>query len=444
MQDKYVSVTQLTKYIKFKIDTDENLGQVFLRGEISNFKAHTRGHYYFTLKDENARINAVMFASSVAKCPFVPKDGMKVLVTGKVSVYEANGGYQIYVNTLEQDGIGNLYIAFEQLKEKLGKEGLFDPSRKKKIPIFPNTIGIITAPTGAAIRDILSTIKRRWPLAKTILFPSLVQGAQAAPSIVEQIKIAETYPIDVLIVGRGGGSIEDMWCFNDETVARQLASCCIPTISAVGHEIDFTIADFVCDLRAPTPTGAAEMAVPDRKDVMRLLKQMELRLHKSMSQIIKRKKDTLKEIEGRYILKNPMSIYLPFDERLDHDIERLALVMKHLIDTSHAKIDKVTSSYLFQNPNMLYQTKKDSLDYQVKLFQKEASMYLERWENRYQTALAKLDTLNPLSTIKRGYTITRMNDHVVTKRENIKEKDTLTIEFQDGKVKTSVEEIVWD
>ena len=218
MDDKYITITQLTRYIKYKIDQDVNLNEVFIKGEISNFKAHTRGHYYFTLKDEGSRINAIMFASQTKKLKFMPEDGMKVLVTGKISVYEANGGYQIYVSDMIEDGVGNLYIAFEQLKKKLEKEGLFDTSIKKKIPRIPRRVGVITAPTGAAIRDILSTIKRRFPLTEVILFPALVQGADAAPTIVKQIKRAEEYDLDTLIVGRGGGSIEDMWCFNDEEV----------------------------------------------------------------------------------------------------------------------------------------------------------------------------------------------------------------------------------
>lgn len=201
MQDKYITVTQLTRYIKYKIDGDANLNVVFLKGEISNFKAHTRGHFYFTLKDDNSRINAVMFASRASKMKFMPQDGMKVMVTGKVSVYEATGGYQIYVDEMVEDGIGNLYIAFEQLKEKLAKEGLFNPEFKKPIPKYPKVIGIVTAPTGAAIRDILSTIHRRWPMTSTILFPALVQGKEGAQSIAKQIEVASTYPIDVLIVG---------------------------------------------------------------------------------------------------------------------------------------------------------------------------------------------------------------------------------------------------
>ena len=233
MEDKYITVSQLSRYLKFKFDNDNNLANIFLKGEISNFKLHTRGHLYFTIKDENSRINAIMFASQANKLNFMPSDGMKIMVTGRVSVYEATGGYQIYVEDMIQDGVGNLYIEYEKLKKKLASEGLFDASKKKKIPKFPETIGIITAPTGAAIKDILSTIKRRWPITKTILFPSLVQGASAAPEIVAQIKKAEEYPLDALIVGRGGGSIEDLWCFNDEEVARAIYECPIPIISAV-------------------------------------------------------------------------------------------------------------------------------------------------------------------------------------------------------------------
>ena len=263
MNNEYLTVTQLTRYIKYKLDNDTNLREVYLKGEISNFKAHTRGHFYFTIKDEGSRINAVMFASSASKVKFEPVDGMKILVTGRISVYEATGGYQIYVNEMMEDGVGNLYVAFEQLKKKLASEGLFDEARKKRIPKIPERVGVITAPTGAAIRDIISTINRRFPLTEVILLPSLVQGEGAKEDIVRQIKRAEDYNLDVLIVGRGGGSIEDLWAFNEECVARAIFNSKIPVISAVGHETDFTIADFAADLRAETPTAAATIAAFD-------------------------------------------------------------------------------------------------------------------------------------------------------------------------------------
>ena len=271
--EKYLTVGALTRYLKYKFDSDDNLKKVYLKGEISNFKPHTSGHYYFSIKDDTSKINAVMFSNKVYSLTFTPTDGMKVLVTGRVSIYEATGNYQIYVEEMIEDGLGNLYIAFEQLKQKLAQEGLFDSKYKKTIPKIPSRIGIITAPTGAAIKDILSTIKRRFPICETILFPSLVQGENAALDIVRNIKLAENYNLDVLIVGRGGGSIEDLWPFNEEIVARAIFDCPIPVISAVGHEIDYTISDFVADLRAPTPTGAAELAVPNMIHLIRYIEQ---------------------------------------------------------------------------------------------------------------------------------------------------------------------------
>ncbi len=418
MQDKYISISQLTRYIKFKFDNDEHLGHVFLRGEISNFKAHTRGHYYFTLKDETSRINAVMFSSNTSKLLFRPTDGMKVLVTGRVSVYEATGGYQIYVEDMVEDGVGNLYVQFEELKKKLQQEGLFDPSKKKKIPKIPKTVGIITAPTGAAIRDILSTIKRRWPITKTILFPSLVQGASAAPEIIKQIKKAQEFDLDVLIVGRGGGSIEDMWCFNDEQVARAIYACKIPVISAVGHEIDFTIADFVADLRAPTPTGAAEMAVPNISDFYQYFGQIELRLEQAIMTMITSKKDQLETLKKSYILTNPIAMYQVKEQRFDSLFEKIHLLMNSII----------------ANEKNNCQILKQKLENNIQ-------KVLENEQHRYLHALNKLEILNPLLTIKRGYSITRNQDHVVTSIQQVKPHDKIEIEVTDGLIEARVEEV---
>ena len=354
MNDKYITVSQLTRYIKYKIDNDVNLNEVFLKGEISNFKAHSRGHFYFTLKDEGSRINAVMFATSTKRIKFTPTDGMKVLVTGKISVFEANGGYQIYVNDMLEDGVGNLYIAFEQLKKKLEMEGLFDPKLKKPIPKIPKRVGVVTAPTGAAIKDIISTIKRRWPLTEILLFPSLVQGEMAAADIVKQIKLIENCDLDTLIVGRGGGSIEDLWPFNEEIVARAIYECKTPVISAVGHEIDFTIADFVADLRAPTPTGAAEMAVPQYNDVVNYLNQLDIRLNSVINNKIKNFRQKLDSIKERNLFKNPMVIYqskeMMFDNLIPMKGEDLqtALFDKNCVDNNGYN---VCSGYAFMLEN---------------------------------------------------------------------------------------------
>ena len=416
MDSKYVTVTQLTKYIKYIVDNDVNLNTVYLKGEISNFKAHTRGHLYFTLKDENTRINAIMFASSASKLKFMPQDGMKVMVTGKVSVYEANGGYQIYVNDMLEDGVGNLYIAFEQLKKKLEAEGLFDPSKKKKIPKIPKTVGIITAPTGAAIKDILSTIKRRWPITKTILFPSLVQGAEASSDIIRNIELSKKYDLDVLIVGRGGGSIEDLWCFNDEGVARAIYNLDVPVISAVGHEIDFTISDFVADLRAPTPTGAAEMAVPNITDVLNYLNQINIRTTNSVMNILKKNKDYLTSLMDSPIIRNPISIYEIKEQKFDNIYERLLIAQQKLIEKN-----------------------KYVLEIQSKSLESNIVKYLTLNKHKYINLLSKLEVLNPLLTLKRGYSIVKKEDKVISLKKDLNTGDKINIELQDGSVSATVE-----
>lgn len=416
MNSKYITVTQLTRYIKYKIDNDTNLNEVFLKGEISNFKAHSRGHFYFTIKDEGSRINAIMFSSQTKKIKFVPTDGMKVLVTGKISVFEANGAYQIYVNDMLEDGVGNLYVAYEQLKKKLEEEGLFRKELKRKIPKIPNRVGVITAPTGAAIKDIISTIKRRWPLVEIILFPSLVQGENAKDDIVRQIERAKDYDLDTLIVGRGGGSIEDLWPFNEEIVARAIFDCNIPVISAVGHEIDFTITDFVADLRAPTPTGAAELSVPQSADVKTYLEQLKIRLNKSLQNRLNLKRQKLNEIKKRQIFKNPITIYQAKELMYSNVLDNFKHVTASLLNDKRNMLNNVTSSYIFKNHELL----------------------IEKQKNKYSLILSKLETLSPLKTIQRGYTITKKDNKVITKKSMLKKGDKLEISFSDGDILTEV------
>lgn len=410
MKDKYISIIQLTRYLKYKIDNDPNLDQVFLRGEISNFKAHSRGHFYFTLKDEESRINAVMFQSNASKIKFIPQDGMKVLVTGKVSIYPQNGGYQIYVSEMQEDGIGNLYIAYEQLKKKLEEEGLFNKEHKKEIPKIPSRVGVVTAPTGAAIRDIISTIKRRWPICEIILFPALVQGEESKDDIVRQIRRAENYNIDTLIVGRGGGSIEDLWAFNEEVVARAIYNCPIPTISAVGHEIDFTIADFVADMRAPTPTGAGEMAVPNLTDVKNLLNQISIRLNKAVINKIEINKKKLENIKNRHIFREPIKIYEAKEQKFDFLFEKLKYSITVIYNDKSNRYLKLKENIIFKDPCILFDKKK----------------------NNYLRIISKLETLSPLLTIKRGYSITKSCGKVIQSVKDVKKKDKLEIEVSDG------------
>lgn len=419
MNNEYITISELTRYIKGIIDNNEFLNKVYIKGEISNFKNHTRGHYYFTLKDEKSRVNAVMFASSVKNIKFMPNDGMKVLVTGRISVYEATGGYQIYVDDMVEDGVGNLYVAFEQLKEKLGKEGLFDVAHKKKIRKVPRKIGIITASTGAAIKDILTTIKRRFPVCETILFPSLVQGEKAKEDIVRNIELANTYDLDTLIVGRGGGSIEDLWPFNEEIVARAIYNSKIPVISAVGHEIDYTIADFVADLRAPTPTAAAELAVPDITTILSYLDTAKVRSSNAISNLCDSKRMLLNKLEDSYILKRPMAIYEAKEQKLDNLIDNLSNAINKKIEIKKVKLFELTNSYVFYNPDIVLGVKRNNLE----------------------NVIHKLEILNPLNTLKRGYTITRFNDKIITNASIVKKDDIITVEFVDGVVKSKILEV---
>lgn len=413
--DKYLTISQINKYIKYKLDHDEHLNTVFLRGEISNFKNHTTGHFYFTLKDEGSRLLAVMFKTYASKVNFIPQDGAKVLVRGRISAYEATGNYQIYVEEMQEDGVGNLYLEFEKLKKKLQEQGLFDPVYKKPIPKFPKKIGVITASTGAAIKDIITTINRRYRLAEIILFPCLVQGEYAAPDIVKNIKRANSYDLDVLIVGRGGGSIEDLWAFNEEIVARAIFESNIPIISAVGHEIDFTISDFVSDLRAPTPTAAGELAVPSTLELKQYLKQLDLRFAKDITYLIDKKRKTLSHLKNSYVLKNPMNMYEIKQQKLDILIDKLLYVIKDKVQTRN--------NYLVQLDN----------DLKVKI-----EKILDKKNNKFFNLLSKLEPLNPIRTIKRGYSITKSDNHVVTSVKNLKKDMMLATSLSDGVVTSKI------
>lgn len=419
MQDKYLSVTALTRYIKFKIDNDAHLQEVYLKGEISNFKAHTRGHFYFTIKDENARISAIMFSYNASKIKFMPEDGMKVLVKGKISVFESTGNYQIYVEEMDEDGVGNLYVAFEQLKKKLGDEGLFDAKYKKPIPKIPMKVGIVTAPTGAAVKDILSTIKRRFPICKTILFPCLVQGELAKNDIVRKLDIADNYGLDVIILGRGGGSIEDLWPFNEEVVARKVFNCKTPIISGVGHQIDFTICDFVADVRAETPTGAAERAVPILSDLLNEINNYEIRYTNAIKSILDNNKLRLKKLKESYVLKNPLSLYEIKEQKLDNIIDKLNTYMNAIIYTSKSKLEIIKNSIIFKDPTILYNDKLKKTNHLIE----------------------KLEILNPLNALKRGYAVTKKDDKCISSIKDVKINDNINIMIKDGNINVKVMEV---
>ena len=416
MNIKYVTISDLNRYIKAKFDMDTHLNRVYLKGEISNFKHHTRGHFYFTLKDENSRIAAVMFASSAKSVAFEPEDGMKVLVSGRIALYEATVSYQIYVDSMELDGIGNLYLEFERLKKELAKEGLFNKEHKRPIPRFPKKIGIITAPTGAAIRDILSTIKRRYPICETILFPALVQGTGAKESIVKQLNKAQEYDLDVIICGRGGGSIEDLWAFNEEIVARAIYNSKIPVISAVGHEIDFTIADYVADLRAPTPTGAAEMAVPNLLDLKSLIEQYKIRANEAVTNIIKKNRIKLESLQNSFVLKNPLSLYEIKEQKLDSYIDYLNQYMANKLNHAKLMYEKVINNKILKSPQSMFDKKK----------------------HQYELLLKTIEVLNPMKLLSSGYSIVKSNGKVIKNSHDVNLDDVVDIELSEGKLKCSV------
>ena len=396
MNDKYLTISQINEYVKMRIDSDANLKRVFLKGEVSNFKNHTRGHLYFTLKDDDSRISAVMFASQAAYLKFDPEDGMNVLVEGRISCYPSQGTYQIYVDKMEMDGLGNLYLEFEKLKKKLSEEGLFDEKYKKPIPKYPKRIGIVTADTGAAIKDILSTIKRRYPICETILFPSLVQGSGAAPDVARQIKEAQNYDLDILIVGRGGGSIEDLWAFNEEIVARAIFNSKVPVISAVGHEIDYTIADYVADLRAPTPTGAAEMAVPVISEVKNNIDNYKIRLREN---IIK----TLKQ--------------------------------------SQLRLEKIKDSFILSNPLAMYEVKEEKLNNYITVLNKYINEILTNKKHLLKLDLNSLKLLNPVNIMEKGYSLVKVDDRIIKDTKDLKVNDKLNIKLYKGEVIAEVKEI---
>ena len=422
MNEKYLTVSVITRYLKAKLDVDENLQTVFLKGEISNFKAHTSGHFYFSLKDEGSKINAIMFRSNASKVLFKPLDGMKVLVSGRISIYEAMGSYQIYVDEMLEDGVGNLYIAFEQLKKKLQAEGLFEASHKRKIPSVPKRVGIVTASTGAAIRDIMTTIKRRFPICETILFPTLVQGENAKDDIVRNIERAQDYDLDVLIVGRGGGSIEDLWPFNEEVVARAIYNSKVPVISAVGHEVDFTIADFVADLRAPTPTAAAELAVPNMADLQKHIAQFKVRLNEAIYKKVNYLKLYLESVKNSFVLKNPQIMFENKKQSLSLINDKLNELMIGKVQCFKNELDKIKKSYVLTNPYLLY---KD-----------EVLMV--------KNIIDKLNLLNPLNILSRGYSITYLNDQALKSVLKVKEDDMISIRLSDGNLNAKVLEVKED
>ena len=397
-QANAVSVSQLNRYLKQKFDSDANLFGIWIKGEISNFTNHIRtGHLYMSLKDDGGVIKAIMFSGKASKLAFVPEDGMKVLCKGRVSVYEQGGSYQLYIDEMIPDGVGALYIAYEQLKKKLEAEGLFASEHKKKLPKIPYRVGVITSPTGAAVRDIINVITRRFPLAEIVLYPALVQGENAASSLVEAVKYFDTTKsVNVIIIGRGGGSIEDLWAFNDETLARTVYDCTIPVISAVGHETDFTICDFVSDLRAPTPSAAAELCVPDSNE----------------------------HIEKFSNLNNAVLAYT-----------------RRTVREKRAKLDTLSGHRILNDPAILVDDKKTLILSFTEKIDTLINHSVERRKNAFLQTVSKLEALSPLGVLSRGYAYATSGEKIIRSVDDVGCGDKIDVIFKNGKVIATVDEI---
>jgi len=438
-EKKYLTVTALTKYLKHVLESDPHLSKIYLRGEVSNLTKHSRGHYYFSLKDENAQIRAVMFASQTRKLNFSLKEGDKVLVFGSINVYEPSGSYSLLVYEMEPDGIGALYLAYEKLKKELAEKGYFKAEHKKAIPKYPNTIGVITSPTGAAIRDIINTIKRRYPLTKVILYPTLVQGEGAKKSISDNIIKANSQGlVDVLIVGRGGGSIEDLWAFNEIEVVEAIFNSNIPIISAIGHETDFTLSDFVSDLRAPTPTAGAELATPDINILKREIKQTAETIKSWFSQEIRQREVLLVHLEERLSLLHPLKKIAEIKrhyEKLKADLKRnyqWQLLTKkqsyQLLNNAYQKFDLKT----------IVNLKKEVLITKEEQLKVNLNRLLTTKQQTLALKLNSLEYLNPLKLLKGGYSITIHNDKRITSIDEVELNEEITTYFKDGKLTTKV------
>ncbi|WP_339250491.1 exodeoxyribonuclease VII large subunit [Sporosarcina sp. FSL W8-0480] len=441
-ENPYLSVYTLTKYIKRKFEADPYLRNVFVKGELSNVKIHPSGHIYFTLKDDKSRIQSAMFRSAANSLKFKPEEGMNVLITGDVNVFEASGQYQLYVQTMQPDGVGALYLAFEQLKKELAKEGLFDERWKQRLPSLPRKIGVITAQSGAAIRDICSTIARRYPLAEICLFPAVVQGPQAAPSIVEAISSAESYgSIDVLIIGRGGGSIEDLWAFNEEIVARAIFSCRIPIISAVGHETDTTIADFVADMRAPTPTAAAELAVPSREELFDRILDRKRSIYRSFSHQIKQERKRLTTTQQSYPLQFPERLYRPFTEKLANLDDRLLRSKNDITKNRKLKHERLEGMLSFYSPLQRIKEEGRNIDFLTERMTRSIQSDMRKNNDEFNSIIRMLRALNPLDVMERGYSIVYKEGNVINSVKSLEEGSTVQVRLQDGTVEADIKSI---
>jgi len=436
----YLTVTALTKYIKMKLEGDKHLVSILIKGEISNFKRHSRGHLYFTLKDENASISAIMFSRDADKLLFTPKEGDHVLIQGRISLYEPSGTYSIQVSTMSLDGIGELYQKYEALKKELEEKGYFRLEHKKKIPLFPKVIGVITSPTGAVIQDIINTVTRRYPLVEIHLYSALVQGPGSADSIRNQILYAnQLKTADVLIVGRGGGSIEDLWSFNEMPVIEAIYQSEIPVITAIGHETDFTISDFVSDLRAPTPTAAAELATPNKIDLNLKLKEYEEQMSYRLSLVFSSRKTELLYLDQRLDRLSPEHKLDQLHETLNRYRTDLNKNILNLFESKKYNISKLSDT-LRSPVDRLRRYEEFNEQLQIRLHKGYQSL-MDVKTSKFDLYRAKLETLNPLSVMDKGFAVISKDKKVLTSVKQLNVDDQIELRLKDGRAVAEIKEI---
>ncbi|GGA22460.1 exodeoxyribonuclease 7 large subunit [Paenibacillus physcomitrellae] len=441
MEQRIYSIKELNKFIRMKMESDPLLSEVWIRGEISNFTHHSSGHMYFTLKDADSRIKSIMFASHNQRLPFIPKEGSRVIARGNVSVFERDGQYQFYATHMQPDGIGSLYLAYEQLKKKLEQEGLFEASTKKAIPKFPRSIGVVTSPTGAAVRDIMITLQRRYPQAHIVLYPVLVQGKGAAPSIVKAIReLNRLGEADVLIVGRGGGSLEELWAFNEEIVARAIYDSAIPIISAVGHETDFTIADFVADLRAATPTAAAELAVPHIADLKELLRQLQRSLRQGLQHKASRERERLARLQRSPALTQPRRQVLQHVQRLDMLKHRLSRTVDSRVKLTAGRYGRLHETLLRFHPQAQLNQASARGDELSRRLKQSMALFLKERSAMLGSAIRQLDALSPLKVMSRGYGLVYddQEQKLIKSINQVQPGDQVKIKITDGELDCQV------
>ncbi|HET7627497.1 MAG TPA: exodeoxyribonuclease VII large subunit [Bacillales bacterium] len=432
--DRYMTVTALTRSIKRLFEKEPKYRNVWVRGELSNFKHHSRGHMYFTLKDNQSRIQSVMFSSQNRSLRFRPEDGMKVLVRGEVSVYEPYGQYQLYAKEIQPDGVGNLYLAFEELKRKLEQEGLFAVAHKKTLPTYATEIGVVTSPTGAALRDICTTIKRRYPAARITVFPALVQGTAAAASVADAIKQANLHSfLDVLIIGRGGGSIEELWAFNEEIVARAIFRSRLPIISAVGHETDYTISDFVSDVRAPTPTAAAELAVPHVGELRERINERIIRMKRAMNERMQTQRARLQRLESSYAFRSPAQTLREKEQALDQCLERLTRNMRRQVENKSYEWRNTVRVLSKYHPQQAVKDAFAATDRVAKQLRREMNQLLVLQQNAFRQTVSKLNVLSPLNVMERGFSLTYGKDkQLIQTVHQVQPGDLVNVRLKDG------------